>query len=404
MIRANYLDVSKITTDSKVLKIFEIVKNYGGVIRFVGGAVRDALAGFCGVNLNLSTDLSPDELAEACEEAGIRTVPIGLKIDTLGIKIENNIIEVASLKLANRQKDGKTAIEFTDNWEADASRRDLTINAVYADEEGNVFDYYNGIEDLEKGIVRFIGDPEQKIREDYERILRFFRFYSVFGKGKIDAKGLKACRENAIGLKEAPVEAIRDELQKILLTDKAAKVIKIIFDNNIVSSLLADSSYLANLEFLIQLEKEAGVAPDALRRLFVLYMPDKELAENMAMRLHFSKKGKERLVDWAEVPTAAVDFNPDNLIKLVYCHGKDFCLNKYLIALAAQKQRPDNFLSIISAIESAAIPQMPINGKDILRHGIADNSKIGYWMDLLEKQWISSNFALSREELLTRIS
>lgn len=148
MIRDNYLDISRITADPGVLKIFKIIRGYGGVVRFVGGAVRDALAGLKAANIDLSTDLSPDELAEACEEAGIRTAPIGLKIDTLGVAVGGTLLEISSLKKQVKGGNGRTEVEFTDNWEEDASRRDLTINAVYADENGNVFDYYNGIEDL----------------------------------------------------------------------------------------------------------------------------------------------------------------------------------------------------------------------------------------------------------------
>ena len=182
MIRDKYLDISKITDSPQVLKIFDVVRNYGGVLRVVGGAVRDAIAGRTNFDIDFATDLSPDELAEACEDAGVKTVPIGLKFGTLGVLVNGNILEVTSLR-KDVSTDGRHAIvEFTDDWKTDASRRDLTINAVYADEKGNVFDYYDGISDLEKGIVRFIGDADQRVKEDYLRILRFFRFYSLFGK------------------------------------------------------------------------------------------------------------------------------------------------------------------------------------------------------------------------------
>ena len=196
MIRDNYLDVNKLVGNKKIFKLFRVVEQHGGVLRFVGGAVRDALKGLSGFDLDLATDLSPDELVEACTEEGLKTVPIGIKYGTVGVIIDDEVLEVTSLR-RDVKTDGRHAeVEFTDNWEEDASRRDLTINAVYADEKGNVFDYYNGIEDLEKGTVRFIGSPSQRIREDYLRILRFFRFYSNFGQGPVDKKALEACREN----------------------------------------------------------------------------------------------------------------------------------------------------------------------------------------------------------------
>ncbi|MBR2033904.1 MAG: CCA tRNA nucleotidyltransferase, partial [Alphaproteobacteria bacterium] len=183
MIRDNYLNINKLIKNKKIMRLFMVVARHGGVLRFVGGAVRDALKGIESSDLDFATDLSPDELVEACTEEGINTVAIGIKYGTVGVIIDDTLVEVTSLR-RDIKTDGRHAeVEFTDNWEEDASRRDLTINAVYADEKGNVFDYYNGIEDLEKGRVRFIGKPSQRIQEDYLRILRFFRFYSMFGEG-----------------------------------------------------------------------------------------------------------------------------------------------------------------------------------------------------------------------------
>ena len=183
MIRDNYLDINKLVKNKQIFRLFRVVERHGGVLRFVGGAVRDALKGLSGFDLDLATDLSPDELVEACDEEGLKTIPIGIKYGTVGVLINDEVLEVTSLR-KDVKTDGRHAeVEFTDNWEEDASRRDLTINAVYADEKGNVFDYYNGISDLENGIVRFIGSPTVRIKEDYLRILRFFRFYSMFGKG-----------------------------------------------------------------------------------------------------------------------------------------------------------------------------------------------------------------------------
>ena len=293
MIRDNYLDIKKITDNPEIFKIFDIVRNCGGVLRFVGGAVRDAIAGRKSFDIDLSTDLSPEELLEACEDAGVKTVPIGLKFGTLGVVVNGNVLEITSLR-KDVITDGRHAIvEFTDDWKEDASRRDLTINAVYADEKGNVFDYYDGISDLEKGVVRFIGDPDQRIKEDYLRILRFFRFHSLFAKTKYDKKALNACIDNREGLEKISIERIRDELIKIILTPNAPKVFATMLDNDILQNWLGKSNYLSNLQFLINLEDAYNLQPCYLRRFFVLYFPDRELAENIAVRLHMTKKQKE---------------------------------------------------------------------------------------------------------------
>ena len=379
MIRDNYLDMNKIIQDKKVLKLFRVVESHGGALRFVGGAVRDALAGLKGFDLDLATDLSPDELVEACSENGLRTVPIGIKFGTV--------------------------VEFTTDWEADASRRDLTINAVYADEKGNVFDYYNGIEDLEQGNVRFIGNPNHRIKEDYLRILRFFRFYSLFGKGPIDDKALKACVENRDGLKTLSIERIRDEFSKILLTPNVGKTLKIMFDNEILGFLLAPSENFQQLDFLIKLVDDENIPHAAMRRLFVLYQPDEELAENLAARLHLTRKQRESFVRWAAVKVPGEAFlDTDSRLKLIYKYGKEFCRDKMLLQSALEMKNIPNLHARLQEIEDAVVPIFSIRGKDIIAAGISDNRKIGATLDNLEQLWLESNFRLTREELLNKVS
>lgn len=395
--RPNYLNIDKITTDKGILKIFKIVQKYGGIVRFVGGAVRDALMNVPDFELDLSTDLSPDELAEACEEAGIKTVPIGLKADTLGVLINNKVLAITSLRKRAENKE----IIFTDNWEEDASRRDLTINAVYADEMGNVFDYYDGISDLENGKVRFIGEATDNIKQDYLRIMRFFRFYSIFGKGDPDKKSMKAIVENREGLKTVSIDRIRDEFFKILITPHAVKTLKIMFENNILSNWLADSDNLDKLELLNELCSKGKVKADALRRLFILYLPDKALAENIAMRLKFTRKMRDDFIKLATSFETFEDFlNPATRLKIVYRHGKDLAISMFMIAATINGVIPPNVRQIVSDFRNLVVPVLPISGRDIVKMGIADHSEIGKILDTVEQAWIDSNFSLSREELL----
>ena len=405
MIRDKYLDVSKITDNSQVLKIFDIVRNYGGVLRFVGGAVRDAIAGRKNFDIDFATDLSPDELAEACEDAGVKTVPIGLKFGTLGVLVNGNILEVTSLR-KDVSTDGRHAIvEFTDDWKADASRRDLTINAVYADEKGNVFDYYDGISDLEKGVVRFIGDADQRIKEDYLRILRFFRFYSLFAKKGYDKKALKACVDNREGLEKISIERIRDELIKIILTANAPKVFATMFENDILQNWLGKSEYLSNLQFLINLEDAYDdIKPCYLRRFFVLYFPDKELAENIAVRMHFTKNQRERMVKLAANNVGVENILEEKLRrKIIYQFGKEFCLDKLLIESARREIVPDALGNIIKEIENAEVPVFPVGGRDVMEAKNVKGSKVGAILNRLEKIWMDSDFCQSKEELLAQI-
>lgn len=403
MIRDNYLDISKLIKNKKILLLFRVVEQHGGVLRFVGGAVRDALKGLKGFDLDLATDLSPDELVEACQEEGLKTVPIGIKFGTVGVIIDDTVLEVTSLR-KDIKTDGRHAeVEFTDNWEEDASRRDLTINAVYADEKGNVFDYYNGIGDLEKGVVRFIGNAAQRIKEDYLRILRFFRFYSIFGEGEIDAKALQACVENREGLTSLSMERIRDEIFKILLTPKVVKTIQIMMDNNILGYIMPDPPYLDKLDFLVKMVDKHHIPFRALRRLFIIYQPDTALAENLAFRLRLNKKEKQLFVDLAANNIALDDLlNPQKLQQLIYRFGAEFCQEKILLQATIEQKDVPEMDKIIAQIKSLSVPVFPLKGIDIINQGIDDQRKTSSVLKELEKVWIDSNFSLSKEELLQK--
>ena len=404
MIRDNYLDVSKLTTSKEVMKLFDLVSRHGGVLRFVGGAIRDALKGIKGYDLNLATDLSPEEIADACADEGIKTIPLGIKQGSIGVVIDNTTIEVSSLYKYVEHKDGSISMEFTDNWEEDASRRDLTINAVYADEKGNVFDYYNGIEDLEKGHVRFIGSAPKKIKEDYVRILRYFRFYSLFGNEEPNQKAIEACRENCSGLKKVPMERIRDELFKIIRTPKAAKTYRLMQENNILSYIMPDADYIEDLDFFNEATSGFLINDENIVKMFILYRPDKALAENLAVRLKFSRREKQLFTSLAKEQISTKEIlDSKEVLKIAYKHNTDFCCAKFLTLIAQDHNIPADFTTIYQNISSLSSPIFPLKGKDIFDHGLADSAKVGKFLQELEQIWIDSDFDLTKEQLLVQL-
>ncbi|MBR6356141.1 MAG: CCA tRNA nucleotidyltransferase [Alphaproteobacteria bacterium] len=404
MFKPEYLDMSKIVQSAKVVRLFDAVEEHGGTVRFVGGAVRDTLAGLSGFDLDLATDLSPDELVEACQDNGLKTIPVGIKTATIGVVVDDKIVEVASLKRSTIMDNGRRIMEFTDDWSADASQRDLTINAVYADLRGNVFDYYDGITDLEKGIVRFIGNPEDRINEDPLRIMRFFRFYARFGKTPIDAESLAACVKLKDSLRTIAIERVRDELFKILITPNAAAAMKLIYDNDILAYFLPKSRRLDALERLSKLVEDMRFEGNFLRRLFVLYQPTPAKAENMANTLRFTKKQKEIFVRWAKIDVKPEYLNtPKPRLQFIYRYGKQFCLDKVLLGAAIYGYKNINVGAVLQQIENAVMPIFPVRGRDVVNAGISGDQKIGKIMDRLERQWIDSDFKMTREELLHSI-
>ena len=318
----------------------------------------------------------------------------------IGVVINETILEVTSLhRVVNEGR--QNVIEFTTDWSVDASSRDLTINAVYADEKGNVFDYYNGIDDLESGVIRFIGNPNQRIKEDPIRILRFFRFYSIFGKGEPDKKSLQACVENKECLKNVSIDKIKDELKKILLTQNAVKVMKIMFENEILSYIIPTPKNLENLEFLINWFDDSKTGKAGIRRLFLL-LNNHQNTEFYLNTLKFSNKGKAYYMALEEDNIKLQDYSDEKLIrKNVYKYGNEFCIDKLILLCVMNRVKLDNIEKIISAISEINLPKFELSGKDVLPFGVK-NQQIKLTLNYLESIWVDSDFSLTKEELLAK--
>ncbi len=405
MMRPEFLDMSKILYDKHIAWLFRAVEDHGGSLRFVGGTVRDAISGFKRFGYDLVTDLSPEELVEACEDSGLKTVPIGLKLGIIGVILNNQILEVSTMRKNIISETGKQIVTFSDDWNTDASGRDLTINAVYADLQGNVFDYYNGVDDLEKGVIRFIGSAEEKIKNDYLRILRFFRFYAIFGKGKPDKEALEACIKLKKGLRNIAIERVRDEFFKILTTRNAYNALKLIFDNDILDFFLPKPKELKAFKNLAEIVDTSGVEPSFLRRLFVLYQPNTAKAENIANTLHLTKKQKENFVNWAKI-----ELTQDNImtkemrLKFIYRYGKEFCRDKILLTCAIANFKTQQLKEVLLEVDNAVVPIFPVKGRDIINLGVnPQKQQVGKILENLERRWIDSEFMLTRDELLSSV-
>ena len=397
--KSEYLDMTPIVRSKNILKLFSAVEEHGGTLRFVGGAVRDTLAGLTGFDLDLATDLSPDELVEACQDMRLKTVPVGLKFGTTGVIIDNQILQVSSLKKHIKVGHKREEV-FTDDWSADAATRDLTINAVYADSKGNVFDYYNGIDDLEHGVVRFIGSAEERIKEEPLRIMRFFRFYSKFGKAPIDAEALSTCIKLKDELRKVAIEQVRDELFKLLVTPNASTVMKLIYEHDILGYFLPVSEHLNALERLTKVVADAQYEGNFLRRLFVLYQPNVAQAENIANNLRFTKKQKETFVKWAKISLDAdIIASAQQRLRYVYRYGKQFTIDKILLFAAIKNVNSQVLTDILKEIENDVVPVFPIRGRDLIGR-IGNGEQVGRVLSKLEQQWIDSGFNLTRDELL----
>ncbi|MCP3735454.1 CCA tRNA nucleotidyltransferase [Sphingomonas sp. RP10(2022)] len=341
--------------------------------RLVGGMVRDTLLGLDPADVDLATRLLPEAVVERLKVAGIRAVPTGIAHGTVTAVLPSGPIEVTTLR-RDVSTDGRHAVvAFTDVWQDDAARRDFTMNALYADPaSGAVFDYFDGLADLDAGRVRFIGDPCQRIAEDHLRILRFFRFHARFGE-RIDAAGLDACAARANDLMALSRERIAAELLKLLVARHAVPVVTLMIDRGILRAVLPEIADAATLATLATREADAGVAPDAIRRLAALLPPD--AAEGVGARLKLSNADRKRLVAARQ---GAGDEGPR---ALAYRVGVDSAIDRLL--LAGEDVAP---------LHDWTPPTLPIGGGALVERGLRKGPEVAMVLRHIETAWIAEGF------------
>jgi poly(A) polymerase len=349
-----------------------------GATRYVGGCVRDALLGLEQSDVDLATRLTPDEVVKRLEAARIKAVPTGIAHGTITAVSAGTPVEVTTLR-RDVSTDGRRAtVAFTDDWRADAARRDFTINALSADPlSGEVFDYFEGLADLEARRVRFIGDPLQRIAEDHLRILRFFRFHARFGADTPDTAGLEACAARANDLMALSRERIADELLKLLALPDPAPTVRLMIARGIFRPVLPEIESANRLDALVAAERAAGIEPAAIRRLAALLPVDPQIAAAVGARLRLSNKLAGRLV--AAAATAL-----DAPAPLAYRIGTAEAIDRILLHGRAGPE--------LKQLEGWRRPHLPVSGGDLIAMGLTAGPVVAKTMQALEEEWIAAGF------------
>ena len=376
-----------------------------GSTRFVGGCVRNALMGVEVGDIDLATQLGPKEVAKALDEAKIRYVPTGIDHGTLTAVIKGKPFEITSLR-KDVETDGRRAVvAFTKDWAEDAQRRDLTINALYADFDGTIYDPTGqGLDDLKAMKFRFVGDAEERVQEDYLRILRFFRFLAWYGgDGKVDAAALKACRENRRGLKKLSAERVWSELKKLLLARDPSRSVRIMLTNEILDTLLPEASNAEGLSKMVVLESREAIVPDPLLRLMAMSAREPLQMALLCKRLKMSSKETARLRAWSD-SSEALDphANDSEKLKTIYFAGKQVVIDRARVRAAGEEDAllSSRWMSLADLAMGWTPPEFPLTGKDLKAEGVEPGPQMGKVLDALKALWVRSNFTAGREQLL----
>ncbi len=385
-------------TDPAALAVMRALTANGAGARFVGGAVRNALLGAPVTDVDIATPLTPDVVTKRLTAAGLTAVPTGIEHGTVTAVSSGRPFEVTTLR-RDVSTDGRRAVvAFTTDWNEDAQRRDFTMNALYADRDGTIFDPTGGIEDLKAGRVRFIGDATARIREDYLRILRFFRFYAWYGKGALDPDALAAATANKDGLSQLSGERIQKEMLKLLAALDPIPVLREMHDTGILAEILPANPNLSRLLNLIALEGAHDFAHDPVLHLAAMLPSEREAILAVANRWRLSNGDRDRLL--ASIPTSdTLNAAPQ---KSIYRYGATTFQDRFLLAWASEGGAP-KYAPILTTLRTWTPPTFPITGTDVMSAGIAKGPRVGEILSQLESFWLDHNFNPTREELLKRL-
>ncbi len=376
-----------------------------GSLRFVGGCVRNALWDETVSDIDLATQLEPEAVMAALKAADIRYVETGVAHGTVTAVIDSKPYEITSLR-RDVETDGRRAVvAFTKDWKEDAYRRDLTFNALYADNTGQVFDPTGqGLDDLKARRLRFVGEADQRVKEDYLRILRFFRFLAWYGgTAKVGAPSLKACRENRSGLKKLSAERVWSEIKKLLSAKNPSRALHIMLTNDILQTLLPAANNVDGLDQLLKLEAREGIKPDPLLRLMSMSVREPLQMALLCKRLKMSTAETKRLRAWADDPTI---INPElserERMIAVYKSGKQTALDRVRLRAAGEDDtiRSAHWMVLADLAMGWVPPEFPITGKDLKAAGIKAGPDMGRIMKALEALWIRSGFSADKDKLL----
>ena len=383
----------------------------GAEARFVGGCVRDAVLGRPVADIDIATHDPPETVIALLEAAGIRAVPTGIDHGTITAVTGGAHFEITTLRRDVETYGRRAKVAFTDDWTADAARRDFTFNALFCAPDGTLYDAFDGLADLRAGCVRFVGDARERIREDVLRLLRFFRFFAHYGNPPPDAEALAACRELAPCLPTLSGERVRAELFRLLAAPEPASVVALMAKEGVLAHLLPEPWNIPRLAALAALDPGLGT-PDPLRRLAALVVHDGDGALALAARLRLTGAERDRLV---AIAAALAEFTPpaDKAARRrwVYRHGAALFRDLVLLhwAGATAGGSPDDpvaprTLDALTELEAPPIPEFPLKGRDVLALGVPRGPAVGTLLAAVEDWWVAGDFQADREGCLNRLA
>ena len=380
--------------DGALARLLSLLDRDGEEARVVGGAVRNALIRLPFDEVDIATTAVPDEVTRRAAVAGLKAIPTGAEHGTVTVVIDGKPFEVTTLRVDIETYGRKAKVSFGRDWAKDAARRDFTINALSVSADGKIHDYVGGLADIAAHKVRFIGEPAQRIAEDYLRILRFFRFHAWYAHGPPDAAGLHACVVARAGLETLSRERVRMELMKLLVAPRATPTLAVMAETGILGTVLGGVPLLASFENMAKVEAAIGAPADAVQRLGALGVATMEDAERLSERLRLSNAEFERLMAleyWWRVKPAAGEHAARVLL---YQLGTKSFVDRALVAWSRSDAGAADaaWRQLATLAQRWIAPMFPLKAQDFLSRGVPKGPPMGAALRAAEQAWVDADF------------
>ena len=401
-INSGFKDIQK---NTEVDQIFAAISSFSknSEIRYVGGCVRKIINREEVDDIDLAVNLKPQEVCEALKKQNIKYYESGIEHGTITALINNIKFEITSLR-KDIDTDGRHAkIEFSENWKEDASRRDFTINSIYADIEGSLFDPFNGKKDLENGKIDFIGDTETRIKEDYLRILRYVRFFLNYSKNKHDPKTITIIKKNLNGVSNISSERLLDEFQKLLRSNGFLKLSKNKECLEIINLIFPQLKNISIFNKLNSFAKKNIFKVDLIFLLSLMIIDGSDNANYFIYKFNISKKDQKRLLfldNFNSQNFTSKTFEEKNLNKIFYSKGKEALMDIIYFKIFRSSKADIKLIKLVEIFENKKIPIMPIKADTLMeKYNISEGRELGIKLKEIEQVWMNNNFYISDEDV-----
>jgi poly(A) polymerase len=377
-------------------RVLALLNDDGEEARVVGGAVRNALLKIPVGDIDIATTALPPEVMRRAKAAGIKSVPTGIDHGTVTLIVDAHPFEITTLRQDTETFGRKAKVAFGRDWTTDAERRDFTINGMSVDAAGIVHDHVGGLEDIAAKRVRFIGDPDRRIAEDYLRILRFFRIHAAFGAGEPDRAGYRACIRARAGLAQLSAERVRMEMLKLMVADGAVGAMAAMADAGLQLPIFGGVTYIGPLEAMISAERALGLKPDPVRRLGALAVAVTEDARRVSIRLRLSNAEAKALDSMGHRWWRLAGMDETTARRRLYRLGEDRYRDRLMLAWARAGDRDNSthWRELAALPERWHAPKFPLKAADFIERGIPEGPSLGQILALAEDAWLAADFPL----------